>query len=87
MPPLVGGGIRSCVGDDDDIDDDDDDDDDGGKIVFWGPNGGDGLCWCREEKKEKEKKEIETKDKTIEIWFKILIVRRGHTDQYWLVEI
>lgn len=37
IPPLVGGGIRSCVGDDDDIDDDDDDDDDAGTIVFCGP--------------------------------------------------
>lgn len=34
MPPLVGGGIRSCVGDDEDIDDDEDDDDDAGTIVF-----------------------------------------------------
>lgn len=37
MPPLVGGGIRSCVGDDDDIDDVDDDDDEAGAIVFCEP--------------------------------------------------
>lgn len=34
IPPLVGGGIRSWVGDDDDIDDEDDDDDDAGTIEF-----------------------------------------------------
>lgn len=34
IPPLVGGGIRSCVGDDDDIDDDEDDEDEAGTIVF-----------------------------------------------------
>ena len=37
IPPLVGGGIRSCVGDDDDIDDVDDDDDEAGAIVFCEP--------------------------------------------------
>lgn len=75
IPPLVGGGIRSCVGDDDDIDDDDEDDDDAGTIVFCGPTW---LCvssFFVGEKKEKSKQ----KTKQYNFGSKILII----LDRMW----